>query len=70
MLNTLTIAINTRWKILPVDQKEGVRNYLVGKILELSDTGESMKSNHALLSRMNLVLVQILKEETPSRSQK
>lgn len=64
-LQVLTEAINTHWKVIPVEQREGIRNFIVTKIIELSSTDEVMKQNHAFLSRLNMVLVQILKQDWP-----
>lgn len=64
-LQVLGEAILTRWKILPVEQREGIRNYIVGKIISLSGTMEMLKENSAFLSRLNLVLVSILKQDWP-----
>ena len=62
-LQVLSEAISTHWKVIPQEQREGIRNYIVKKIINLSATDESMtdKDNSTLLSRFNLVLVQILK---------
>jgi exportin-1 len=64
-LQVLSETINTKWKIIPQDQREGVRNYVVGKILSFSSTDESLKQNNAFLLRLNLVLVHILKQDWP-----
>jgi exportin-1 len=64
-LQVLSEAIMTRWKVIPSDQREGIRNYVVGKIIGLSSTSEVMKKNQRFLSRLNLVLVNILKQDWP-----
>ena len=66
-LQVLSEAISTHWKVIPQEQREGIRNYIVKKIINLSATDESMtdKDNSTLLSRFNLVLVQILKQDWP-----
>lgn len=64
-LQVLTEAINTHWKVIPQDQREGIRNYIVTKIIQLSSSEESMKTQHQFLSRLNLVLIQILKQDWP-----
>jgi exportin-1 len=64
-LQVLSDAIATRWKVIPVDQREGIRNYVVGKIISLSSTSDVMKKNNAFLSRLNLVLIRILKQDWP-----
>ena len=64
-LQVLSETINTRWKILPQDQREGIRNYIVGKIISLSNSDEQLKQNNTFLLRLNLVLVYILKQDWP-----
>jgi exportin-1 len=64
-LQVLSDAINTRWKIIPSDQREGIRNYIVSKIIALSTTDELLRQNNTFLLRLNLVLVGILKQDWP-----
>lgn len=64
-LQVLTEAINTHWKVIPADQREGIRNYVVMKVIGLSSSEESLKREHQFLSRLNVVLVQILKQDWP-----
>ena len=58
-------TIDTKWNILPAEQREGIRNYIIGKIVALANTDASMKQNQTFLSKLNLVLVQILKQDWP-----
>lgn len=55
----------TRWKVLPRDQCQGIRNFIVNCIIEHSKTEEQLKSERAFLNKLNLVLVSILKQEWP-----
>ncbi|KAL9065314.1 MAG: hypothetical protein Q9157_007516 [Trypethelium eluteriae] len=64
-LQVLDQVINTRWKVLPRDQCQGIRNFVVNFIIQNSSTEESLKSQHTLVSKLNLVLVNILKQEWP-----
>ena len=64
-LQVLSETINTRWKVLPLDQRDGIRNYIVGKIISVSSTEEQLKVNNTFLLRLNLVLVYILKQDWP-----
>jgi exportin-1 len=64
-LQVLEDAIATRWKILPQQQRDGIKNYIVSKIISLSQSEESMQQNRVFLSKMNQVLVAILKQEWP-----
>jgi hypothetical protein len=42
------------WKSLPVEQREGIKSFLITLIIRLSSTDASLKENHAYLKRLNL----------------
>ena len=65
ILQVLTKAIETRWKVLPAAQREGIRNYIVTKIIALSTSEELMRENNHFLTRLNMVLVKILTQDWP-----
>ncbi|KAI5293571.1 Karyopherin transporter [Ascosphaera acerosa] len=64
-LQVLDDVINTKWKVLPRDQCQGIRNFIVSCIIDHSTTEESLKSERPFLNKLNLVLVSILKQEWP-----
>ncbi|RYP06485.1 hypothetical protein DL764_003136 [Monosporascus ibericus] len=64
-LQILDSVIQTRWKVLPRDQCQGIRNFVVNYIIQISTTEESLKAQRTLLNKLNLVLVSILKQEWP-----
>lgn len=64
-LQVLDDAIRTRWKVLPTDQREGIKNYVVGKVIQVSSDETLANSEKFFLSKLNLTLVQILKQEWP-----
>ncbi|CAK4010226.1 probable nuclear transport receptor CRM1 MSN5 (importin beta superfamily) [Lecanosticta acicola] len=64
-LQVLDNVIMTRWKVLPRDQCHGIRNFVVNFIIEQSSTEENLRKERALLNKLNLVLVSILKQEWP-----
>jgi len=64
-LQVLDDAIKTRWKILPADQREGIKNYVVSKIIAISSNESTMKSERVFIAKLNLTLVEILKHEWP-----
>ncbi|KAF2769653.1 hypothetical protein EJ03DRAFT_272029 [Teratosphaeria nubilosa] len=64
-LQVLDNVIMTRWKVLPRDQCQGIRNFVVNFIIQSSSTEEQLKKERALLNKLNLVLVSILKQEWP-----
>ncbi|KAL1967492.1 hypothetical protein VTN77DRAFT_3007 [Rasamsonia byssochlamydoides] len=64
-LQVLDDVIMTRWKVLPREQCQGIRNFVVNLIIEHSKSEEKLKSERAFLNKLNLVLVSILKQEWP-----
>lgn len=64
-LQVLGEAITTHWKVIPMDERYGIRSYVISKIITLCATEESMRTNSTFLNRLNLVLVQILKQDWP-----
>ncbi|EGX44708.1 Karyopherin transporter [Orbilia oligospora] len=64
-LQVLDNVIQTRWKILPKDQCQGIRNFVVNFIIQSSSSEDLLKQNKTLINKLNLVLVNILKQEWP-----
>ncbi|KAJ2435149.1 Karyopherin transporter, partial [Coemansia sp. RSA 2424] len=57
--------IQTKWKILPIEQRTGIKNFIVEVILHTASTEESLRQNKVYLNKLNLILVQVLKQEWP-----
>lgn len=51
-----------RWKILPAEEREGIKNYIVGKVVDISKDEASMQAEKLFLNKLNVILVQILKQ--------
>lgn len=64
-LQILEEVIKTRWKILPRNQCEGIKKYVVGLIIKTSSDPVVMEANKVYLNKLNMILVQILKREWP-----
>ncbi|KAI1004079.1 Exportin-1 [Podosphaera aphanis] len=64
-LQVLDNVIMTRWKVLPKEQCQGIRNFVVNFIIQCSSSEDSLKAQRTLLNKLNLVLVSILKQEWP-----
>ncbi|ORY64411.1 CRM1 C terminal-domain-containing protein [Pseudomassariella vexata] len=64
-LQVLDNVIMTRWKVLPREQCQGIRNFVVNFIIQCSSTEESLKAQRTLINKLNLVLISILKQEWP-----
>jgi exportin-1 len=66
--NALTILENTikfRWGILPQAQKDGIKTYIVNLIIQISSDSAQLKSQKQFLQKLDLVLVQIVKQDWP-----
>ncbi|CAH0702443.1 unnamed protein product [Spodoptera exigua] len=64
-LQILEQVIQTRWKILPRNQCEGIKKYIVGLIIKNSSDPVTMENNKVYLKKLNMILIQVLKREWP-----
>jgi exportin-1 len=73
-LQILDDAIQTRWNIIPAEQREGIKNYVITMIIKISSDETEMygtgkaggnRETKVFIGKLNLVLVQILKHEWP-----
>ena len=64
-LMALDDAINTRWKILPEGQRNGIKNFIVNKVISMSKDEATSLRERTMIHQMNKVLVSILKQEWP-----
>lgn len=64
-LQILEQVIKTRWKVLPRNQCEGIKKYIVALIIKTSSDPETLEVNKTYLNKLNVILVQVLKREWP-----
>lgn len=64
-LAILDKLIQTKWKVIPAEQRLGIRNFVGLLCLEWSSDASSFQQNQALINKADLTLVQILKQEWP-----
>ena len=64
-LQVLEDTIQVRWNILPEDQRNGIKNYIVNKIIGVSSNEDFSKRQSLFLNKLNLVLIEIVKKEWP-----
>ncbi|XP_003705025.1 exportin-1 emb [Megachile rotundata] len=64
-LQILEQVIKTRWKVLPRNQCEGIKKYIVGLIIKTSSDPETMEASKVYLNKLNMILIQVLKREWP-----
>ena len=51
--------------MLPVDQQQGIRNFIVEMIVQMSADEDALRRERTLLGKLNMTLIQILKQEWP-----
>eukprot|EP01133_Synstelium_polycarpum_P003998 gene3998-4628_t len=61
----LESLIKYKWKALPRDQCDGIKNYIVALIIRLSSDAQTFVREKQLLNKLNIIFVQILKKEWP-----
>jgi len=64
-LNILGKTIQCRWKVLPDTEKAGMKNFVEKMIISLSSDGKMVKEQGPFLTKVNSVLIEILKHEWP-----
>ncbi|KAG1803568.1 CRM1 C terminal-domain-containing protein [Suillus plorans] len=64
-LQILEKLIVTRWKTLPDGQRLGIRNFVVGITVKVASDETTMRKEKTYINKLNLALVQILKQEWP-----
>lgn len=83
-LQIMNNLITTRWKTLPMEQRSGIRNFIVGVVIKISSTTDtdsgssataeanaylkttSSRERAGFINKLNLIVVQILKQEWPN----
>ena len=55
-------VIKYRWGALPDEQREGIKTYISNLIIKLSTDDGSFRRERTFLNKMNMILVQILKQ--------
>ncbi|KAH8032039.1 hypothetical protein HPB51_022787 [Rhipicephalus microplus] len=58
-LQILENVIKTRWRVLPRNQCEGIKKYIVGLIIKTSSDPESIDRERVYLNKLNMILVQV-----------
>lgn len=64
-LQILDRLIATRWKVLPIEQQQGIRNFIVEMIVQLSSDEDALRRERTLLGKLDTTLIQVLKQEWP-----
>ncbi|CAL1704171.1 unnamed protein product [Somion occarium] len=64
-LQILEKLITTKWKTLPEGQRQGIRNFIVGITVKVASDEATLRREKTYVNKLNLALVQILKQEWP-----
>lgn len=66
-LQILESLVKYRWGALPEDQQEGLKNYVSNLIVSIASNAEEFHRQRLLMSKLNVVLVGILKHSWPHK---
>ncbi|KAG0570872.1 hypothetical protein M758_6G185900 [Ceratodon purpureus] len=66
-LQVLEGVIKYRWNALPVEQRDGIKNYISDLIVQLSSNEATFRVEKLYVNKLNIILVQVLKHEWPAR---
>lgn len=66
-LQILENLIKTRWNALPQVQTSGIKTFIIDLIIKTSSDSATVEREKFYLTKLNMVLVQILKREWPKR---
>ena len=64
-MQILENTIKYRWGALPDEQREGVKNYITNLIIKLSSDEAAFRREKTTLNKLNIILVQVLKQVRP-----
>lgn len=67
MMQLLEGVIKTRWGALPEEQREGIKTYVSNLIIKLSTDESTFRKEKMFLNKLNLVLVDVLKQDWPHK---
>jgi len=64
-LQILESVIKTRWKLLPTEEREVIKKFIVELIVKIASDEKTAKDEATYLNKLNLILIQIVKYEWP-----
>jgi exportin-1 len=67
-LSILDKLITTRWKVLPKEQAQGIRNYIVSVMIKTSSDEALMNKEKTYLNKLNLTLVAVRQQPCSMRA--
>lgn len=64
-LQILKETISTKWKVLPQDQRAGIKEYVVNMTIKFSADEQLAASHRPFVTKLNETLVEVVKQEWP-----
>ncbi|ORE03750.1 nuclear export factor CRM1 [Rhizopus microsporus var. microsporus] len=64
-LQILEKFITTRWNTLPIETKQAIRCFIVDMVIKSSSDEATLYNERTFINKLNMVLVQILKQDWP-----
>ena len=66
-LSILDGTIQRAWKVLPAEQAEGIKEFVVQNVIALASSFESMENEKTFVLKLNQVLIKIVVQEWPDK---
>lgn len=66
-MQILESVIKSRWGALPDAQREGIKTYVSNLIIKIATDDAAFRREKTFLNKLNLVLVDILKQDWPHK---
>jgi exportin-1 len=57
-LQILEVVIKSRWKVLPREQCEGIKKFIVGLVIKMSSS-DTLQQQKVYVGKLNMILVQV-----------
>jgi len=64
-LQILKDAVSTKWKVLPEQQRQGIKEYVVKMVIEFAADEKTALSHRHFLTKLNETLIEVVKQEWP-----
>lgn len=64
-LQILDACIKYRWRTLPRQQCDGIKDFIVNLVIKLSSDEALLRGQRLFINKLNLILVQVIKQEWP-----
>eukprot|EP00040_Diaphanoeca_grandis_P010671 m.54674 g.54674 ORF g.54674 m.54674 type:complete len:1076 (+) comp21955_c0_seq1:406-3633(+) len=66
-LQVLDDVIKSKWTVLPQKQSEGMKQFIVEMVIQKSSSFDTLKAQSVLIKKLDMILIQIVKQEWPDK---